>query len=235
MIKAVHLTSGYGRLLVLRGVSVHAGKGEIIALVGSNGSGKSTLLKTLAGLITPVEGRLFFEGRDVSRWPAERLVGAGMAFVPEGRGLFPDMSVLDNLKMGVYGRNCGAEQWKKRLDKACADFPVVGEKLGQKAGSLSGGQQQSLALARALIGEPKVLLLDEPSTGLAPKLVSEIFSLILKLKHEGKTVILAEQHVQEALRVADRAYVMKTGKVVLDGPAAQLLESNEIKSAYLGT
>ena len=234
MLKAVHLTSGYGSLLVLRGVSVHAGAGEIVALVGTNGSGKSTLLKTLAGLINPVEGRLFFQGRDVSRWPAERLAIAGMALVPEGRGLFPAMSVIDNLKMGLYGRKCGSGEWKKRLDKMCADFPVLGEKLGQKAGSLSGGQQQTLALARALISDPQVLLLDEPSTGLAPKLVADIFSLILKLKGEGKTIILAEQHVQEALHAADRAYVMKTGKIVLDGPAAQLLESKEIRSAYLG-
>jgi branched-chain amino acid transport system ATP-binding protein len=234
MLKGVHLTSGYGSLQVLRGVSVHAGEGEIVALVGTNGSGKSTLLKTLAGLINPAEGRLFYRGRDVSRWPAERLALEGVALVPEGRGLFPEMSVLDNLKMGLYGRKCGAGEWKNRLEKVCGDFPIVGEKLGQRAGSLSGGQQQSLALARALIGEPRVLLLDEPSTGLAPKLAAEIFTLILKLKAEGKTIILAEQHVREALRAADRAYVMKTGRIVLDGPASQLLESDEIKKAYLG-
>jgi branched-chain amino acid transport system ATP-binding protein len=234
MLKGVHLSAGYGSLVVLRGVSIHAGQGEVVALVGTNGSGKSTLLKTLAGLINPVEGRLFYGGRDVTQWPAERMAVEGVVLVPEGRGLFPGMSVLDNLKMGMHGRKCGADEWKNRLHQICVDFPIVGEKLGHKAGSLSGGQQQSLALARALLSDPKVLLLDEPSTGLAPKLVTEIFSLIRKLKQNGKTIILAEQHVQEALLVADRAYVMKTGRIVLDGPAGQLLESNEIKSAYLG-
>ena len=234
MLKVVHLVSGYGSLRALDGVSLHVKKGEVIALVGANGSGKSTLLNTIAGLIRPSEGRVLLNGKEMAGRSANRVAAAGLTLVPEGRGLFPGMSVIENLRMGGYARRISGGVLARRIETVCAGFPALAAKLPQTAGSLSGGQQQMLALARALVGEPDVLLLDEPSTGLAPLLVAEVFEKIRELKQAGMTIILAEQNVRQALQVADRAYVMRTGRVVMEGPARTVSESDEVRKAYLG-
>lgn len=234
MLKVVHLVSGYGALRVITGVSLHVARGEVVTLIGANGSGKSTLLKTVAGLIAPMEGRVLLKGREMAGQPANAVAAAGLTLVPEGRGLFPGMSVLENLRMGGYARGLGGRRLAERIDTVCAGFPALLERFEQRAGSLSGGQQQILALARALVGAPEILLLDEPSTGLAPLLVAEVFDRIKELKRSGMTIILAEQNVGQALQVADRAYVMKTGRVVMEGPSSQVAEADEVRQAYLG-
>ena len=234
MLKVVHLVCGYGALRVIHGVSVHLRAGELVTLVGANGAGKSTLLRSIAGLVTPLEGRVLLRGRDMARQPCHRIATAGLTLVPEGRGLFPGLSVRDNLRMGGYPRRLRGQALARRIEAVVADFPMLGERLEERAGHLSGGQQQMLAIARALVGEPDVLLLDEPSTGLAPKMVVEVFAQILALKRAGKTIMLAEQNVREALRLADRAYVLQTGRVVLEGAAADVAASAEVRRAYLG-
>jgi branched-chain amino acid transport system ATP-binding protein len=234
VLKAVHLCSGYGSLRVIDGVSLHVHPGEVVALVGANGSGKSTLLKTIAGLVPPVEGRILLRGKDMAGWAANRIAAAGLTLVPEGRGLFPGLSVLDNLRMGGHARRIRGARLARRIEAICSCFPALTDKLQEAAASLSGGQQQMLALARALVGTPEVLLLDEPSTGLAPLLVAEVFARIKELKRSGLTLILAEQNVSLALEMADRAYVMKTGRVVMEGPARQVAGSGEVRKAYLG-
>jgi branched-chain amino acid transport system ATP-binding protein len=234
MLKVVHLVAGYGPLRVINGVSLHVQPGEVVALVGANGSGKSTLLKAVAGLVRPLEGRVLLRGLEMAGQPANRIAAAGLTLVPEGRGLFPGMTVRDNLRMGGYARGWGGAALARRISAVCEAFPDLTAKLAAPAGSLSGGQQQMLALARALVGQPEVLLLDEPSTGLAPLLVAEVFARIKVLKNAGATLILAEQNVRQALGVADRAYVMKTGRVVMEGPAATVAASDEIRKAYLG-
>ncbi len=234
MLKVVNLKSGYHGLVVVDGVSLRVQPGEAVALVGVNGSGKSTLLKTIAGLVPATAGRVLLAGRDVARQPAHRVAAAGCTLVPEGRGLFPGLSVLDNLRMGGYARRLAGRQLARLVELAAGFFPALQNRLGQPAGTLSGGQQQMLALARALVGEPQLLLLDEPSTGLAPLVVREIFEKIRGLKQAGVSLMLAEQNVQEVLRLADRAYVMQTGRIVLEGPAAELARSGEVQKAYLG-
>lgn len=234
MLKVIHLCSGYGPLRVLHGISMNVQKGEIVALLGANGAGKSTLLKTIAGLEPPQEGRIQLEDRDLAGWPAHRIAAQGLALVPEGRGLFPGMSVLENLRMGGYAQKIRGAEMARRVDEACERFPDLKAKLQERAGSLSGGQQQMLALARALTGSPRVLLLDEPSTGLAPLLVAAMFEQIRQLKESGLAIVLAEQNVQGALRVADRAYVLKNGRVVMNGPARDLMDSDEVRQTYLG-
>ena len=209
-------------------------QGEVVALLGGNGAGKSTLLKTIAGLITPTAGRIALRDRNITGWPAEKIAAAGLSLVPEGRGLFPGMSVLDNLRMGGYASRLAGRKLSGRIEQAYEMFPVLAERLSDKAGNLSGGQQQMLAIARALVGSPDILLLDEPSTGLAPLLVAEVFEKIQQLKESGMTILLAEQNVQMALETADRAYVIENGKVVFNGPASELMESDEVKRAYLG-
>ena len=234
MLKAVNLRSGYGALQVVNGVSLRVQPGEIVALIGANGAGKSTLLKTLAGVIHPTEGRVLLRDQPVAGWPAHKLARRGLVLVPEGRALFPGMTVLDNLRMGGYPKNLGGAALAARIEAMCVRFPALREKLRQRAGELSGGQRQMLAIARALISEPEILLLDEPSTGLAPLLVAEIFECIRQLQQAGISILLAEQNVQGTLRIAQRAYVMQTGRIVLDGPAADLLRSEQIQKAYLG-
>jgi branched-chain amino acid transport system ATP-binding protein len=234
VLKIVHLVAGYGALRVIDGVSIHVNAGEVVALVGANGAGKSTLLKTVAGLMPPREGRILLRGKEMAGQPASRIAAAGLTLVPEGRGLFPGMTVRDNLRMGGYAGRMSGSRLDRRIQEVCAGFPDLLNKLGAKAGSLSGGQQQMLALARALVGQPGVLLLDEPSTGLAPLLVAEVFKKIKELKSTGVTLILAEQNVRQALRVSDRAYVMRTGRVVMEGTAEAVAASDEVKTAYLG-
>jgi branched-chain amino acid transport system ATP-binding protein len=234
LLRIINLRSGYGGLQVIDGVSLHASPGEIVALIGANGAGKSTLLKAIAGLLPANTGRILFQGKDLSRWRAEERAAQGLTLVPEGRGLFPDMTVRENLLMGGYARQAGHRQLNDSVQRVCRLFPVLGERMDERAANLSGGQQQALALARALVGEPVVVLLDEPSTGLAPALVKDLFRQIQQLKAANVAVILAEQNVREALKTADRAYVMKTGRIVLEGTAVELAGSSEIQKAYLG-
>jgi branched-chain amino acid transport system ATP-binding protein len=234
MLKAVNLRSGYGALQVVNGVSLRVQPGEIVALIGANGAGKSTLLKTLAGVIHPTEGRVLLRDQPVAGWPAHQLARRGLVLVPEGRALFPGMTVLDNLRLGGYPKKLAGPALAGRIEAMCEQFPALREKLRQRAGELSGGQRQMLAIARALISEPEILLLDEPSTGLAPLLVAEIFECIRQLQQAGISILLAEQNVQGTLRIAQRAYVMQTGRIVLDGPAADLLRSEQVQKAYLG-
>ncbi len=234
MLKVVHLCAGYGSLRVIDGLSLNVKPGEVVTLVGANGAGKSTLLKSVAGLLPPFEGRVLLHGRDIAGQPANRVAELGVTLVPEGRGLFPGMTVRENLEMGGYARRLSKRALDARINEVCGHFPALPERFAQRAGSLSGGQQQMVALARALVGEPALLLLDEPTTGLAPALVAEVFAQIRRLKAAGLAVILAEQNVRQALEVADRAYVMQTGRVIMEGPAERIAQSNEVQKAYLG-
>lgn len=234
MLRVVNLRSGYGALSVIDGISLHVAQGEVIALLGGNGAGKSTLLKAIAGLLSPTEGRILLNGKEVTGKAAEVIAARGLTLVPEGRGLFPQMSVLDNLRMGGFARRLKGKALAGKITQACDLFPILTDRLRDRAGNLSGGQQQMLALAKALVGSPDILLLDEPSTGLAPLLVAEVFEKIHQLRQAGMTILLAEQNVQQALQAADRAYVIENGRIVLNGPAAELMESEEVKRAYLG-
>jgi branched-chain amino acid transport system ATP-binding protein len=234
MLRMINIESGYEDLMVLHGVSLRVNPGEVVAILGANGAGKSTLQKTAAGLLSPREGRVLLNGKSIAGWPAERIASMGLAFVPEGRGLFPGMSILDNLRMGGYARRLRGSKLSGAIDRTFDLFPALKDRLVDRAGNLSGGQQQMLALAKALIGSPDILLLDEPSTGLAPLLVAEVFEKVKQLKESGMTILLAEQNVQQALEVADRAYVLENGRIVLEGPSAVVMESEDVKRAYLG-
>jgi len=225
------LVAGYGRIEALHGIDIDVGEGQLVALVGANGAGKTTLLRAVSGLIKASQGSVALHGRDVSRDSADARVRAGLSQVLEGRQVFGPMSVQDNLLMGSYTRPEGRE---KRLESMYALFPVLKEKRLLAAGTLSGGQQQMLAIARALMSQPKVLLLDEPSMGLAPLLVREIFAVIARLKAEGIPILLVEQNAHAALSVADVGYVLETGRIALGGPAGELLRDERVKAAYLG-
>jgi len=225
------LRAGYGRIEALHGIDLQVGAGELVALVGANGAGKTTLLRAVSGLIRGSAGSVRLFGREIARDSADARVRAGLAQVLEGRQVFGPLSVQDNLLLGGYTR---AERRAQRLDEMYALFPVLGEKRLLAAGTLSGGQQQMLAIARALMCEPRMLLLDEPSMGLAPLLVKEIFGVIARLKSRGIPILLVEQNAHAALSVADRGYVLETGAVALGGPAAQLLGDERVKAAYLG-
>lgn len=229
------LCSGYGRVQVLRDVSFDVAAGELVTLIGSNGAGKSTLLQTIAGVLTASSGRVELLGKDITRVPAERLVREGLALVPEGRLLFGPMSVAENLMLGGYalGRRARAA-WAEDLQRMTELFPVLGSRLGQPAATLSGGEQQMLAVARALMSRPRVLLLDEPSLGLAPKVIAEIFAALDSLRADGLTVLLVEQDAKLALEHADRGYVLRTGEIVLSGPADELLRDDDVRLIYLG-
>ncbi|WP_448382937.1 ABC transporter ATP-binding protein [Desulfosoma sp.] len=231
-----NLRAGYGRIEALHGVSLSVRHGEIVAIVGANGAGKSTLLRAVAGLIVPWQGEVLFEDRPLAGTKPPAIVAAGIGLVPEGRWLFPPMSVLDNLRLGAYLRlrRGDKEAVRKDLERVFALFPILAERRKQPAGSLSGGEQQMLAIARALMSRPKMLLLDEPSTGLAPLLVEKIFETIVQLNGEGITFLLVEQNARAALAVANRGYVLETGRMVLQGRARDLLEDQEVKRAYLG-
>lgn len=226
------LRAGYGRVPVLRDVSLHVGRGEIVTLVGANGAGKSTLLKAIMGLVRPEAGRVTFDGRDVTRTPPERLVRAGLALVPEGRMLFGPMTVEDNLKLGAHARGRG--HYAGSLARVLDLFPALADRLAQTAATLSGGEQQMLAVGRALMSRPSMLLLDEPSLGLAPKVIAEIFGTLDALRREGVTVLLVEQDVKLALEHADRGLVMRTGCVVREGSSSDLLADEHVRHIYLG-
>jgi branched-chain amino acid transport system ATP-binding protein len=221
----------YGKIAALKGVSVEVDEGEIVTLIGANGAGKSTTLKTISGLRPLSAGRIAFDGRDISRMPGHRRVLAGIGQAPEGRGIFPGMTVTENLLMGAYARKGSVA---KELDEVFGLFPRLAERRNQAGGTMSGGEQQMLAIGRALMTRPKVLLLDEPSMGLAPVLVTQIFSIVREINRRGTTVLLVEQNAQQALQVADRAYVLETGTIVKSAPARELLDDPEVRAAYLG-
>jgi branched-chain amino acid transport system ATP-binding protein len=221
----------YGRIRAVQSVSLAVRAGELVALLGANGAGKSTLLRTVAGVRHPERGRIVLDGRDITRLPSHRIARLGLRLVPEGRGLLRRMTVRENLEMGQYARR---RRDAGSLDAALRRFPVLAARREQIAATLSGGEQQMLAIARALVGEPRLLILDEPSLGLAPLVVQEVFDVIRQLKRDGTTILLVEQNARQALAVADRAYIMETGAIVLEGPAAELAAGAEVQRAYLG-
>ena len=220
----------YGKLRAVKGVSFTVRRGEVVALLGSNGSGKSTLLKTVAGVLAPSGGRIVFDGGDITGWPSHRVARRGLRLVPEGRGLLARMSVWENLLMGQYAGGGDARD----LDAALARFPVLRQRRQQIASTLSGGEQQMLAIARALVARPALLMLDEPSLGLAPLRVAELFVCIQRIHAEQVTILLVEQNVHQALALADRAYVLENGRTVRTGTAAELLADDAIQATYLG-
>ncbi len=236
MLKIRNLYSGYGALTVLKGVSLHVDTGEIVTIIGGNGSGKSTLLRTVAGIVTAREGELIFDGADIAGKKPEDIVAAGCSLVPEGRMIFDAMSVKENLLLGAYTRLRGNRRLdlSAGLDSVFAMFPRLKERERQFGGTLSGGEQQMLAIGRALMAGPKLLMLDEPSMGLAPIIVKQIFDEIRKLRDAGNTILLVEQNARAALRIADRGYVLETGQMVLDGTSDELLNNNDVQRAYLG-
>jgi branched-chain amino acid transport system ATP-binding protein len=221
----------YGKIEAIKGISFEVNEGEIVTLIGANGAGKSTTLKTISGLRTVSQGEIRFDGQVITRMPGHKRVLAGIGQAPEGRGIFPGMTVVENLHMGAYARS---GDFSKDLAKVYDLFPRLAERKRQAGGTLSGGEQQMLAIGRALMSEPKVLLLDEPSMGLAPMLVNQIFSIIEEINRRGTTILLVEQNAHQALKIAHRAYVLEIGQIVKSAPAADLLNDPEVKAAYLG-
>lgn len=233
LLNVENLSVYYGMIQALKGISFHVDKGETVALIGSNGAGKTTTLHTISGLIPSKGGKIEYNGKDITRMPGHKIVAQGIAQVPEGRRVFSEMTVLQNLKMGAYTRRDRAE-FETTLNYIYERFPRLKERSSQVAGTLSGGEQQMLAMGRALMSHPQILLMDEPSMGLSPIMVNEIFSIIEKVNSEGTTVLLVEQNARKALSIANRAYVLETGKIVLEGKASDLLNNESIRKAYLG-
>ena len=223
----------YGMIQALKGISFEVNEGEVIALIGANGAGKTTTLHTITGLLSPKKGSVLFEGQDITKVPAHKIVSLGMAHVPEGRRVFAELSVYQNLKMGAYTRK-DKDEIAKTLEMVYKRFSRLEERKNQLAGTLSGGEQQMLAMGRALMSHPKIIVMDEPSMGLSPILVNEIFDIIKEVSAGGTTVLLVEQNAKKALSIADRAYVLETGKIVLEGDAKELMNDDSIKKAYLG-
>lgn len=233
MLEVKDLEVYYGMIQAIKGISFEVNQGEVIALIGANGAGKTTTLHTITGLLSPKKGSVLFEGQDITKVPAHKIVSMGMAHVPEGRRVFSQLSVYENLKLGAYTRK-DKSSIDKELQSIYERFPRLAERKNQLAGTLSGGEQQMLAMGRALMSKPSIVLMDEPSMGLSPILVNEIFDIIESISKSGTTVLLVEQNAKKALSIADRAYVLETGKVVLEGDAKDLLENDSIKKAYLG-
>ncbi len=223
----------YGNIRALKGVSLKVDKGEIVTLIGSNGAGKTTTLRTISGMIKPKRGEVTLEGKRIDNIPAERLVRLGMAHAPEGRRIFSRMTVQENLEMGAFARN-DKDAIAKDMERVLTLFPRLRERITQKGGTLSGGEQQMLAIGRALMSKPNILLLDEPSMGLSPILVETIFSIIKELNSTGSTILLVEQNALMALQIANRGYVIETGQIVLEDTGANLLKSEQVRKAYLG-
>jgi branched-chain amino acid transport system ATP-binding protein len=221
----------YGAVEALKGITLEVSEGEIVTLLGANGAGKTTTLRTISGLLRPSAGRLLFEGRPIHELPAHEVLGIGIGHVPEGRRVFPRMSVLENLEMGAYQRKGGNKQVMERVFEL---FPVLAERKSQDGGTLSGGEQQMLAIGRALMSRPRVLLLDEPSMGLAPLIVAKIFEIIAEINADGTTVLLVEQNAAQALKLAGRGYVLETGVIVMSDDAQTLLSDDRVRAAYLG-
>ena len=233
MLSINKLRSGYGKIEVLHDVDLTIERGQIVTLIGANGAGKTTLLKTISGLIRPTAGTIEFDGRNIGRLPPHKIVGLGLSQVPEGRAILKRMTVLDNLRMGAFIRSDSAEIGRD-IDAVFERFPALAERQQQMAATLSGGEQQMLAIGRALMARPSLLLLDEPSLGLAPKFITRIFLTLRELKKEGKTILLVEQNARQALQVADRGYVMERGRIVLSGSGQELLNMPEVQRTYLG-
>ncbi len=232
MLSVRGLTGGYGRIVALRSIDLDVAEGELVAVIGRNGAGKTTLLRTISGLQRAFSGSVRLNGRDITRASATDIVRAGVAHIPEGRQIFGTLSVEDNLRLGAYYRT--DSDVNTDLDRQYQQFPMLRERRNSLASVLSGGQQQMLALGRGLMAAPKMLMLDEPSMGLAPQFVMQIFRTILELKRAGTTILLIEQNARAALKIADRAYVIETGRVVLEGAASQIAENADVQSLYLG-
>ena len=233
MLEIKDLKVSYGMIQAIKGISFEVNKGEVISLIGANGAGKTTILHTITGLLNADSGSVTYEGKDITRMPGHKIVSMGIAHVPEGRRVFANMTVLQNLKLGAYTRKDKAEI-AETLEMVYTRFPRLKERKNQLAGTLSGGEQQMLAMGRALMSHPQIILMDEPSMGLSPIFVNEIFDIIEEVSKSGTTVLLVEQNAKKALSIADRAYVLETGKITLSGSGKELLESDSIKKAYLG-
>jgi branched-chain amino acid transport system ATP-binding protein len=233
MLEVKDLQVSYGMIQAIKGISFEVNQGEVIALIGANGAGKTTILHTVTGLLAPKAGSIMFEGQDITKVPAHKIVSMGMAHVPEGRRVFAQLSVYDNLKMGAYTRT-DKNEIEESLEMVYKRFPRLEERKNQMAGTLSGGEQQMLAMGRALMSKPKIILMDEPSMGLSPIFVNEIFNIIQEVSASGTTVLLVEQNAKKALSIADRAYVLETGNIALEGDAKILMNDDSIKKAYLG-
>jgi branched-chain amino acid transport system ATP-binding protein len=233
MLNVSSVSAGYNGVPALVDVSLHVDQGEIVAIVGSNGTGKSTLARVVSGLVRPTSGTIEFDGQAIHRMPAHDIVRLGLIHVPEGRHVFGKLTVAENLRLGAYTESSDAET-RRRMELVFNLFPILRERMNQKAGSLSGGQQQMLALGRGLMAKPKLLVLDEPSLGLMPKLCDELFEAIRRINDEGIAVLLIEQRVHEALEMASRGYVIQNGRIVLEGTGCELLETDMVRKAYLG-
>ncbi len=233
LLQVENLHVAYGAIRALRGISFHIEPGEVVTLIGANGAGKSTTLRTISGLLRPSEGDVLYQGESLIRTPAERIVSMGICHVPEGRHIFGRLTVKENLEMGAYTRS-DPQEISESLERVFASFPRLKERLDQKGGTLSGGEQQMLAMGRGLMSRPSLLLLDEPSMGLAPILVEEIFEIIRRINAEGTSILLVEQNAAMALSVAHRGYVLETGSVVLEGTASELARDPQVQAAYLG-
>ncbi|NPV90015.1 MAG: ABC transporter ATP-binding protein [Firmicutes bacterium] len=233
MLEVRNLEVFYGAIQALHGVSFHVDEGEIVTLIGANGAGKSTTLRTVSGLIRPKQGSVHFKGVDITKAAAHKIVTMGMSHVPEGRKIIPDLTVMENLKLGAYTRK-DKKEIEESIEMVFTSFPRLKERISQKAGTMSGGEQQMLAMGRGLMSKPSLLILDEPSMGLSPLLVEEIFGIIQRINREGTTVLLVEQNAFMALQVANRAYVLETGAISLEGPASELQQNPRVRAAYLG-
>ena len=233
MLEVKDLEVYYGMIQAIKGISFEVNQGEVIALIGANGAGKTTTLHTITGLLSPKKGSVMFEGTDITKVPAHKIVSMGMAHVPEGRRVFAELSVYENLKMGAYTRK-DKNEIEESLANVYKRFPRLEERRNQMAGTLSGGEQQMLAMGRALMSKPKIILMDEPSMGLSPIFVNEIFDIIQAVSESGTTVLLVEQNAKKALSIADRAYVLETGKITMSGNAKDLLNDEAVQKAYLG-
>jgi branched-chain amino acid transport system ATP-binding protein len=233
MLTLKSVQAGYGRLPVLKGISLHVRPGEVVTLIGGNGAGKTTTLRAISGLLPPRKGAIEFAGQDLTRMAPERIVTLGLALVPEGRRVFRTLSVNANLELGAYHRR-DKSAVRRDLEDIRARFPILQERAHQAAGTLSGGEQQILAIGRALMARPRLLMLDEPSMGLAPRMVTQVYQILAELKAAGTTLLLVEQNARAALKVADRGYVLETGRIILDGSATDLRDDPEVQRAYLG-
>ena len=231
MLKIENLKVNFGGIEAVKGISFDVKKGDIVTLIGSNGAGKTTTLRTISGLVKPSSGKIIFEGNDITKVQPSDVVKMGITLCPEGRRIFPDMTTLENIKIGAYLRN---DDITRDIDRCHKLFPILKERGNQLAGTLSGGEQQMLAVARSLMSRPKIMMLDEPSLGLAPLIVKNIFDIIKEINNDGVTILLIEQNANMALRIADVAYVLETGKILIKGSGKELLENPKIKEAYLG-
>jgi branched-chain amino acid transport system ATP-binding protein len=234
MLEVRDLVVAYGAIQAVKGISLQVQAGDVVTLIGGNGAGKTTTLRTLSGLLRPVAGQVLFEGERIDRVPAHEIVRRGIAHSPEGRRIFPRMTIEENLELGAYSRRGKTAEIRDTIDRVYALFPMLGERRGQPAGTLSGGEQQMLAVGRALMSQPRLIMLDEPSMGLSPIMMQKIFSTLVELKGQGTTILLVEQNAQAALSLADRGYVIETGRIVLEDNGPALLGNELVRKAYLG-